>query len=139
MNLFKQFGTNKNLEKEGVFLDYGLNENGKPIRFKIARAGGSNIAFQKALEAKLRPHRRALQADMMDEALAERIMREVYAVTIVLCWEGVTDADGKELPFSKANVVKLFEMIPDFFREIQEQSHKISTYQNEELEADVKN
>ena len=66
MSLYSQFGTDKTVEKEGVFLQYGTTKDGKPIQIKICRAGGANTAYNRAMEAKTKPYRRQLQNGTLD-------------------------------------------------------------------------
>lgn len=139
MNLYKQFGTNKSLEKEGIYIDYGKNSNGSPIRIRIARAGGANVRFQKVLEAKSKPYRRQIQNDTADAEVVDQLMKEVYAETIILGWEGVDDAEGNEIPFTKENCVRLFNDLPDLWSDIAEVSRKTAAFRNEILEDDLKN
>jgi hypothetical protein len=66
MSLEKLFKTNKKMEREGILIDYGPNEDlpGDPppsIRFRVARSGGSNVAYSKVLERITKPWKRALQ------------------------------------------------------------------------------
>ena len=128
-SIFSMFATSSDLEKEGVWLDYG---NGAQI--KLARAGGANEKFRQALTARMKPHRRLLDADQMPEALASQIMQEVYARTVVLDWRGVKDLNGTDLPYSYENVIKAFEAFPDFYQDIVTQAQKLSLYRRAEEE-----
>ena len=68
MSLYKLFKTNENLETDGIWLEYGQTADGKPIRIKIARAGGHNVAFSKALEKATRPYKKAIQTGKIGRA-----------------------------------------------------------------------
>jgi len=127
------FRTDKSLEKEGIILDYG------DFKIKVARAGGANAAFQKALTAKVRPYKRQLDAGTIPDDVAEKLFLDVYAESVVLGWEGVTDENGKPLPFSKENAVKLFTDLPDLFRDVQNQAAAISNFRAEVTEDTIKN
>lgn len=139
MSLYKQFRTDEKLEKEGIFLELGVTDDGKPILIRIARAGGANVAFAKTMEAKMKPYRRQLQTETLDSKVAEKILMEVYAATVVLGWENVTDEHGKELNFTPENCVKLFTDLPDLYAEIQQSSQKVALFRQMEREADSKN
>lgn len=127
------FRTDKALEKEGIVLDYG------DFKIKVARAGGANSAFQKALTAKIRPYKRQLDAGTIPDDVAEKLFLDVYAESVVLGWEGVTDENGKLLPYSKENAVKLFSDLPDLFRDVQNQAAAISNFRAEVTEDTIKN
>ncbi len=141
MSMYDKFKTNSDLEKEGVIHDYG------DFRITIARAGGSNSSFVKMLEAKSRPHRRAIQTESMDSVLADNILRETYAAAVILNWEvkneagefeeGIEAEDGSILPFTTANVSDTLKNLPDLFKDIQEQASKAALYLQsiQELEA----
>lgn len=130
---YSVFLTDKALEKEGIVLDYG------DFKIKVARAGGANAAFQKALTAKVRPYKRQLDAGTIPDDVAEKLFLDVYAEAVVLGWEGVTDENGKPLPYSKENAVKLFSDLPDLFRDVQNQAAAISNFRAEVTEDTIKN
>lgn len=139
MNLYQQFKTNDNLETQGILLEYGTNSQGNPICIRIARAGGANRAFEKLIEAKVKPFRRQIQNDIMETALQEKIILEVYANTIILGWENVEDENGQPLEFSVPACIKLLTDLPDLFRDIQEQSQRASLFRQDLRSADSKN
>lgn len=139
MSLYKQFKTDESLEKTGILLEYGTTEDGKPISIRIARAGGSNRAYERRIEAEVKPYRRQIQNETIENAVVNRILRKVYAETIVLGWENVQDKDGKPMPFTVENCVKLFEDLPDLFKDIQEQSQRAALFRSELREVDGKN
>lgn len=139
MSLYKQFKTDNSLEKEGILLEYGENSKGKPIAIRIARAGGANKAYEKRMEIRVKPYRRQIQNEIIETALVEKIIKEVYAETIVLGWENVEDENGNDMEFSAENCLKLFDDLPDLFRDIQEQSQRAALFRQEVREADAKN
>lgn len=134
MALYKNFKTNKSVEAEGIWVDFGDGE-----RIRIARAGGANQAFQRAAERIQRKYRKQIQLDTLNDKEASGLLRELYADTIILGWEGVKDAAGKPLPFSKEACMKLLEDLPDFFREIKEHATSQVLFLESTLEADAKN
>lgn len=148
-NIYGAFKTDKGLERAGVLLDYGQ------FRVRIARAGGSNKSYQRLLEAKLRPYQRAIKTETIDPDLAEDIVREVYAKTVVLGWE--TKVEDKTAPEgykwqSKLQttagelvaptpeaIAALFKELPDLFADIQEQSTKAAVFREAINEANAGN
>lgn len=139
MSLYKKFETDRSLEKQGITLDYGPNSKGVAIEIQIARAGGSNDAYLKRMEAKAKPHRRQIQHETIERAQLENIVKEVYAETIVLGWSGVEDRDGNDMPFSKDNCLKLFNDLPDLYADIQEQAQSSALFRMTVREGDAKN
>lgn len=139
MNLYQLFKTNENLETDGILIEYGETPEGAPVRIRIARAGGKNTAFTKALEKATRPHRKAIQTGSLSNEVADRLYKEVFADTVVLGWENVTGPDGEALEFSRENVLKLFNDLPDLFADLREQASNAALFREEVLEADLGN
>jgi hypothetical protein len=139
MSLYKTFQTDTSLEKEGIILDYGKNSAGKTIAIRIARAGGSNVAYSRRMESKAKPFRRQIQNETIERALLTDIVQEVFAETVVLGWENVEDAQGKPLPFSKENCIKLFADLPDLWEDVQEQAQRAALFRVQVREDDAKN
>ncbi len=132
------FKADPSLEKDGVWLEYG-EADGKPVRILIARAGGANTAYTKRLEALVKPYRRQIQTETIDPEQVQKLLKQAYAETVVLGWENVTDAEGNPLPFSAANVVKLFTELPDLWQDVQEQAQRATLYRAEILKAEAGN
>lgn len=132
--LYQKFATNKKAEQEGIVLDYGDG-----MTFRIARAGGSNVRFEKAAQAKMRKFGLQAKHDLLEPEQMRSIFREVVAETVVLGWTGVTDEDGNELPFTKENCIKVFTDLPDLFDDVLEQSRKASLFKEHILEGEAKN
>ena len=139
MSLYSQFKTDKTIEKDGIVLEYGMNSKKKIIGIRIARAGGANVQYSKLLEAKIKPYRRQIQNETLDNDIADKITKEVYAQTVVLGWENVEDENGEELEFSVANCIKLFTDLPELWFDIQQQATRASLFRAEILENDSKN
>ena len=139
MSLYKLFKTNENLETDGIWLEYGQTEKGEPVRIKIARAGGHNSSFSKALEKATRPYRKAIQTGMLDNKTADKLYKEVFADTVVLDWINVEGPDGQPMEFKRENVLKLFEDLPDLFADLREQANNVALFRDEVRESDLGN
>ncbi len=126
------FGTNASLETEGLWIDYG--DYG---RFLIARAGGANKKFKNLFERKIRPYRAAINMGTLDDAVAERIMRESFAEAVVIDWELVNE-DGDPFPFSAEKCCEIFEENPDLFTDLQQQAQMVANFVKETRELDAK-
>lgn len=133
-SLYEQFETNANFEKDGINLEYGDG-----VKFRVARAGGQNQAYSKALEKAIRPHRVALANDTLDAGVAEKVLLDVFCSTVLLGWEGVKDRAGVVMPFTKENAIKLMTDLPDLYADIRAQANKVSNFRKEQLETDLKN
>jgi len=135
MGIHDNFKTDPEAEKRGVILDYG------DYWVRVARAGGANTAFIKALEAALKPVRRAIELGTLNERKAQEIGYTTFAEHIVLDWggDGMTDEEGNVLPYSKENVVKQFTALPDFFLEIKKYAEDRTNFQRKAREEEAKN
>lgn len=146
MSLYGQFKSDANVEVTGVVIEYGYlrDDKGqpdlsKPISFRIARAGGANVRFQKRMDAKVKPYRRQIQTETIDLTVLKRLIREVYAETVVLGWDNVTDAAGNVLPFTYDNCLKVFTDLPDLFEDIQEQAARAALFRADIQEVEAGN
>lgn len=133
-SIYDKFGTDKKAEQEGIVLDYG---DGMEIR--IARAGGSNTKFEKAVQQRMRKYGLQAKHDLLEPEQQREIFRDVLAETVVLGWDGMYDRDGEEIPFSKENCIQLFKDLPDLFDDVLEQSRKSSLFKQSLLEAEAGN
>lgn len=151
-NLYAQFQTDPEIEKNGIELAYVIGD-GKAIIFKIARAGGGNTRYQKVLDVKTKPYRRQIQTEMIAPEQLDTIMREVYSESVMLGWwtateygtenekrvNTVEDAQGNPMEFNAKNIIKLFTALPDLFSDVQIQAQKVSLFRKQQIEADAKN
>ena len=145
MSLSKLFKTNSNMEREGILVDYGPNDDlpevdGKrpTMQFRVARAGGANQAHNKAVERLIKPHKRAVQTGNLSNELAKTIDRTAWMETCLLGWSNIT-LNGQVLDFSKENADALFAELPDLYADLREQSNNASLFRDEVLEADLGN
>lgn len=142
-SVFKLFGTSKDAEKDGIWIDYG------DIRFKIARAGGSNSDFSEVSKAKTRPYRNQIDRGTLSPADDARISRDIYAEAIIRkvqvkdeagTWiDGVPTPAGEVVPYTRANVIQLLSELPDMFRDLRECALDREKFLAIEDDADAKN
>lgn len=142
---FDVFSTEPSLEVTGIIIDYGR------FYFKIARAGGSNAAFAKAMRDKFAPYTRAIELGEMDTKIGDRLTAEAFAETIVLGWGYVDDAgkkhdgtilgkDGKEqIKFSVDAAKRLFADLPELFKDLLKEAQKLANFRRTDVEVAAKN
>ncbi len=123
---YEMFATSSDLEAGGIKLDYG------EFQITVARAGGGNRAFQKALRERTSPHRRLIDTESLPEDISRDLLVGVYADTIILGWKGVKGRDGKSMAFNRDNIVKLLKDLPDLFQDIQREASKFTNFKEED-------
>ena len=133
-SLYDMFETDDGLETKGIIVDYG-----SAGKFLVARAGGSNTRYSKAVEALMRPHRRQFDLGTLDPEIALEVAREVFATTIILSWEGVRNRERELIPFTKENCIMVLTDLPEVFMDLQDFSSKAANFLIADLEGDSKN
>ena len=137
MSIYDMYETDMAKEVEGFW--HPVN---KKISIKMARAGGANLAFSKAMEKKTRPHRKrggAFEGDEVDVELANELMKEAFAETIILDWKGITNKEGKKVAFSLTAAVKLLKDLPDLYTELRDAAGSAANFRLEGIKDDVGN
>lgn len=136
--LYDAYKTSGSAEQTGVWVPLA------GARFKLARMGGSNVKFQRALSAATRPHLREIQLGMADEKALEEIMLKVFIDTILLDWDGVEDPDSLDeppasLPFNKDNAKRILSDLPDLYNQLREQAQSFANFLASSVEVAAKN
>jgi hypothetical protein len=149
MNLYQKFSTNKDAETAGVWVDYGDG-----VELKLRRAGGRNLKYRDAHEARTTRNKRRIDMGSMSEDEARDLMANVYADAIVVDWrtrtgkdedgnpiyaQAVTGSDGSEVPFSRDNVFKVLSDLPEFFKAVRVDAESVDLFRDDPREADAKN
>lgn len=142
MSLYSNFQTDPNLEKGGVWIDYGT------FRVLLAFAGGANKRYLSMMDKKFKPLRQAIQAGTLDNDRAQKMLMELYAEAVIIDWEtihedkpqrGIEGPSGELLPFTVENVKMTFANLPNLFLDLKTQSELISNFRIRELEAEAGN
>lgn len=99
LDVFDKFAVDLNAEINGTWKEF------HGARILIARSGNKN--FNKAIAEAYDKHEEQIsKKDEAADKLAEKLLLETIADTLVLDWEGV-GYKGEEVKYSKANVIKL--------------------------------
>lgn len=133
MDLFKAFATDEKLEIEGRWVN--LNDK---TSFKIARAYNKN--FSRLFQVQYKANRLALEAKGESaEKLADDIMCNVMAKTILLDWKGPVSMQGKDLgKHSTEGAVEALRL-KEFRTWVQERADDIAAFKVHQEEEDEKN
>lgn len=134
MSIYDKLQTNADLEKKGVEFEPFPGDG----VFVLARAGGSNNKWKKALEKKTRQFR-GRQASKLDDDQMKAITLEIFIETVLLGWSEVKDRDDKELKYSKTNAKTLFDDLPELFEILMESANNSSFYLREVQQSQAKN
>ncbi len=161
MSMYEQFKTEASLEQKGIWLDFGS------FRVLVARAGGSNKRFTRALDVLSKPYLRALKTETMENEKAEQLLRQAYIQAVILDWnvklevaqefnwefteaiedpdtglhwvQGIEGPDGGQLSFNKKNVQATLEALPDLWNALKEDCGKMALFREAQLEEDSGN
>lgn len=159
--MYKQFKTDDQLERKGVWLDYGT------FKVLVARSGGSNMKFQKLLDSLMKPYKRQIEAESLPEAKGQEILRTAFVRSVILGWEVAVNEDGdaiedendlpvdweertmtvglhspdggKPITFNEENVTKALTALPDLFIDIRQQSGRAALFKEDIREAEAGN
>lgn len=133
MGLRNTHKTNEDLENNGVWIEVDVNDhNGEPMKIKIGAMSKANKNYSKRLDAILKPHQAAIQNDTLPEALGERLMRSLFAETILFDWDNfpLSEWTGKEedtdiVPYSREKAIELWAM-PEFGSKVFDHWHDLA-------------
>jgi hypothetical protein len=110
-------------EANGVELAFA---NGRFI--SITRAGSSNKKYKSTMARVFKPHMMTTGVISASDEEASKLLKEVYAESIVVGWRGFKDAEGKEINFTKSNCIELFDDAPEIFEIVQNEASKFSNF-----------
>lgn len=127
------FSTDADVENKGITLDFG------DFAIRIARAGGANKKYAKALVRILKPFRKAIATNTISDARQSALMAEVYAESVILDWVNVKDRDGVNMEFNKENCIKLLVDLPVLFQQIMADAENYNNFKAIEAEEVAKN
>lgn len=139
MSLYAQFGTDEKKEAEGIWVAFAPNNDKSVPAFLLKRAGRSNTAYTKRLEAVTKPQRRLIDAGLLDAKASEALTLEAWVGTVLVDWRHVQGRDGKVIKFSKDAAIELMKELPELFDELWSTSNKAGLFRPEAPEADAKN
>lgn len=115
MGSLARIRTDVSSEQEGVWVNY---EHG--IRLKIARIGNPSwkkfIRKNRSLDQTLE----LMNGNGADADRAEEQTMEAVAHTVLTGWEGVTDDDDNEIPYSPEKALEFFQSpaLRDFYTDV---------------------
>lgn len=157
-NFYGEIETDTNVEVTGIFLGIG-----EQLAAKIARAGGSNIKFEKAREHFAKPYVRQMQQGLMNvRQSTTKVLKPAFARGVVLDFFTMIDGEpisgipphpswGKQdkaslnehglLPVTEENILRLFNTpeLSAIWDTIVEEADRNANFRKEDMEARVGN
>jgi len=149
MSLYDTYSTDTAKEEQGVEFIYA-----GAAKLRIARAGGANKRYQKAVERITKPYRTAIDRSRCPIETLRHLLMQAVAEACILDWHthtrdtetgeyswvpGIEGTDGTIVPVTAENMVALFKHLPDFFEEVQADANAYGSFQEAGLEEDAKN
>jgi hypothetical protein len=126
-NLHSLFSSNKDYEKDGV--EFVISNTCSMV---VRRFGGANVERVKSANAKYyKPYARIIQNGAMPEDQQRSLMIRAFVDACIVSWKGVCDDEGKEIPFTIDNAVKLFTELDELFESIFEYANDVKTYKED--------
>ena len=123
--LYDLFGTDQQSEVEGIDVEY---PNGAV--FTIARAGGANKKFRNTLSRKTKAYRG--REGTIPADLDEQWSRETFIESCLLGWKNVKIHTSEDfLPFTPENAKKVFEAMPDLYKDLVSRAQGFESFQRE--------
>lgn len=106
-NLDKYFKQNNNLEKEGVWFEFG-----EGVKFLVRRFGGTNLEVKKSMTKYYKPVARLVEKGLLDQDKEKKIISKAFIESCLVNWEGV-EINEQITPFSFEAALELFEDLPE--------------------------
>jgi preprotein translocase subunit SecD len=133
-SFLERYATNKNLEEDGVWVDYADGLKVKLRRMNSVKSRETRRRLEK-------PYTKGFRGQDMPESLQEELLNKQLSEAIVVEWEGVPDPDNPEkmLPCTPENVFRMVTQFPDFRDDLLSASMERATFQAEQLKEAEKN
>lgn len=133
-DLRKNFGTSEQLQNEGAW----TNDLGEGLKLKLARL--RNPDFRKMYQRALKPYQQQIRRGTLDPAIEEGIINRCVAETVLLDWKNLS-LDGKEIPFSKENALRILSDpdLTDFRDLVVDLASDSELFREENMEEAAKN
>lgn len=129
-----RYKTDKSLEEEGVWVDYGDG-----LQVQVRRL---NSKHSKETRRKLeKPYSGQFRGRDLPEAVQEDLLNKQIANSIVTDWKGVPDPDNEDkmLECTPDNVLRMVSEFNDFRDDILTAAMERTTFQKTDLEVQEKN
>lgn len=133
-NFFDRYNTDKKLEEDGVWIDFGDGLKVKVRRLSSKHSRETRRKLEKPYVAQFRNRE-------MPDSLQDEILNKQVATSIIVDWEGVPNPDNPKemLVFSPDNALDMIKKFSDFRDDILTAALERTTFEKEQREAARKN
>lgn len=148
-SIFDDYEVSRELERDGAWVT-----TSKGYEFKIARIGEMNPQYRNLLvqQGKVIQDEIAKIEDRLKEDVSEKnvdiltdlgtkmldVTTDAFAKHVVKGWRNLYDREGKEIPYSVDNAIKLMQM-HELFAELYPLAQRYSTFLVSNIEETAKN
>jgi hypothetical protein len=122
-----KFQTSKSAEEDGIWVDV----DGNGTKVKVARI--NNARYKKYFQKITKPYKRQIRNGTLAEELAEKLLVDALANTILLDWKGFTK-DGEDFLYSVDNARSFLQESADFRDFVSDAANEMENFRGEELE-----
>lgn len=132
--LSELFETDKDQVKNGTWIDVGKNPEGEDMSFKVRPANTrTNLEYRKALQRKLKPYRRQMNAGSISAEVEMRIEVECFCKHVLIDWKGLG------VSYSYDAAVDLLTRMPGLFDTLNDAASSELSFMGESREDDAGN
>ena len=132
--LRKNYGTRKDLEQQGVWVKPIIDEE-SDIAFLLARMFRTNRKWAGRISKVYRQHKRKIDTGAMPDEQANKISLNIFCESVLLDWRGITTDEGKAIPYTPEEGIKLLNELPDLYDYLKAEAEEAATYQDEVAES----
>lgn len=125
MSIYDRYKTDKTLETEGVWVDFGDG-----VEVKLTR-----LNTKAAKEVRRREEKPYARLREIPEDIQEKVLTRIMAQAVIKEWKGVLDEKGKPIPCTAEAVEALLNELPDFREDLIFAAAQRETFKAEEVEA----
>lgn len=137
MKFADEFKTDRTAELDGVPVKI------KGVTFFLARAGGANKPFVRALEKFQREYGTDIEDNTIEDEVIESELAKIYAKHVVKGWDDpqelISEDDGTIIPYGYDAAYSLLTQLPDLFTTIINKAKSADRYLARRQERTAKN
>lgn len=122
MDLEKEYGTDKKLEEEGIWLPLEVGRDGEVLLARI-----QNVNWRRLARKLPKQIRKQMNDDLLPEGTMDEITAELMSKTIVLGWRGLT-INGAEVEYSQERCMEILLKYPDFRSRLYEMASDMENF-----------